>query len=483
MTYEAVIGLEIHAQLSTRSKIFSGSSTDFGAEPNVQASAVDLGLPGVLPVLNEQAVRMAVIFGLAVDGEIAERCIFARKNYFYPDLPKGYQISQYEAPIVIGGHVMITLPDGESMRINLTRAHLEEDAGKSVHDAFQGLTGVDLNRAGMPLIEIVSEPDMRSAAQAVAYMRKVHSIVRYLGICDGNMQEGSLRCDANVSLRPLAQDELGTRTEVKNLNSFRFLERAIEYEIERQSDVLDGGGTVVQETRLFDPERNETRPMRSKEEANDYRYFPDPDLLPVVLEAAYVQHLRAQLPELPDSKRERFATAYGLSPEQAANLTASREMADYFEACTKASGGLARQSANWIMGELSAAMNRHQMDITQVPVAATELGALLTRVDDGTISGTMAKQVFEAMWQAEGGGADAIIEARGMRQISDSGAIETLVDEVISANPDQLEQYRQGKQKVFGFFVGQVIKLSKGKANPKQVSALLKKRLQESSAG
>ncbi len=478
MSWEPVIGLEIHAQLATRSKIFSGASTAFGAEPNVQASAVDLGLPGVLPVLNGEAVRMAVMFGLAIDAAIAPRCVFARKNYFYPDLPKGYQISQYELPIVSGGHVTLDLEDGSQMRVGITRAHLEEDAGKSIHDAYQGLTGIDLNRAGTPLIEIVSEPDLRSARQAVAYMRRIHALVRYLGICDGNMQEGSLRCDANVSVRRAGEPRLGTRCEIKNLNSFRFVERAIEYEIERQVAVIEAGGTVVQETRLYDPERHETRPMRGKEEANDYRYFPDPDLLPVLVDETFVAGVRERLPELPEAKRTRFQSQYGLPEETARLLTASRELADYFETATAASGGHlhGRACANWITGELAAALNRADLDVSRSPVGPEALAAIVRRVDDGTLSSTMAKQVFEAAWNGEGD-PDAIIEMRGLKQVTDTGALEALVEQVISAHPEQVAQYRGGKTKVLGFLVGQVMKGSSGKADPKRVNALMRGRL------
>jgi aspartyl-tRNA(Asn)/glutamyl-tRNA(Gln) amidotransferase subunit B len=476
MTWESVIGLEIHAQLATRSKIFSGAATAYGAAPNVQACAVDLGLPGVLPVLNAQVVRMAVMFGLAVNARIARRCIFARKNYFYPDLPKGYQISQLDHPIVVGGHVLIENADDEApLRVGLTRAHLEEDAGKSVHGAFQGLTGIDLNRAGTPLIEIVSEPDMRSAKQAVAYMRKVHSIVRYLGICDGNMQEGSFRCDANISVRRSGEEALGTRTELKNLNSFRFVERAIDFEIERQIDVLEGGGAIHQETRLYDPDRHETRPMRSKEEANDYRYFPDPDLLPVEIDDAFIESIRASLPELADAKRDRFVRQYALSTEQAHFLTESRELADYFEATLDA-GATPRAAANWIMGELSAAMNRSETQLPQIPVSPAALASIVASVEDGTLSMAMGKQVFEAVWAGEGE-PETIIAARGLRQVTDAGAIEAMVAKVIATNPEQVEQFRAGKQKVLGFLVGQVMKASAGKANPKQVNALLRDKL------
>ncbi|MFT5176521.1 MAG: aspartyl-tRNA(Asn)/glutamyl-tRNA(Gln) amidotransferase subunit B [Gammaproteobacteria bacterium] len=476
MSWESVIGLEIHAQLATKSKIFSGAATAYGASPNSQACAVDLGLPGVLPVLNAQAVQMAVMFGLAVEAQIARRCVFARKNYFYPDLPKGYQISQLDLPIVIGGHVMIDADEDDSpLRIELTRAHLEEDAGKSVHGAFQGLTGVDLNRAGTPLLEIVSEPDMRTAKQAVAYMRKVHSIVRYLGVCDGNMQEGSFRCDANVSIRRSGDTKLGTRTELKNLNSFRYIERAIDFEIERQIDILESGATIHQETRLYDPDRHETRSMRSKEEANDYRYFPDPDLLPVEIDNTFIDSVRANLPELADVKRKRFERDYGLSAQQARFLTDSRELADYFEA-TLSAGGPSKTVANWIMGELSAAMNRNQIGFSQIPVSPAALANIVAHVEDGTLSTAMAKQVFEAVWDRQGEPED-IISARGLRQVTDSHAIETLVETVIAANPTQIEQFHAGKEKVLGYLVGQVMKASAGKANAKQVNALMRDKL------
>jgi len=477
MDWEVVIGLEIHAQLATRSKIFSGAATAYGAAPNSQACAVDLGLPGVLPVLNGEVVRMAVKFGLAVDAGISRHSVFARKNYFYPDLPKGYQISQFELPIVEGGHLDIPLDDGSTKRIGITRAHLEEDAGKSLHEDYHGMTGIDLNRAGTPLLEIVSEPDLRAAAEAVAYMKTMHALVRHLGICDGNMQEGSFRCDANVSLRPRGASELGTRTEIKNLNSFRFVERAINYEVERQARLLESGGTVVQETRLYDPDKHETRPMRSKEEANDYRYFPDPDLLPVVLDDAYIDAVRTTLPELPEALRQRFVTSYGLKEEDAATLTGSRELADYYEAVVAACNE-PKLAANWVMVELGGALNRAGIDVTDTPVTAAQLGGLLLRIVDQTISGKIAKQVFEAMWNGEGD-ADTIIEARGLEQVSDSGALESLVDELIAANPQQVEQYRAGKGKLLGFFVGQAMKATKGQANPKQLNELLRARLGE----
>ncbi|HEY5740426.1 MAG TPA: Asp-tRNA(Asn)/Glu-tRNA(Gln) amidotransferase subunit GatB [Gammaproteobacteria bacterium] len=474
--WETVIGLEIHAQLATRSKIFSGASTAFGAAPNTQACAVDLGLPGVLPVLNREAVAMAIRFGVAIDAQIDRHSVFARKNYFYPDLPKGYQISQYELPIVGKGHVFISLEDGARKEIGITRAHLEEDAGKSIHDQFAEQTGIDLNRAGTPLLEIVSEPDMRSAKEAVAYARKIHSLVRYLEICDGNMQEGSFRCDANVSLRRRGDSELGTRTELKNINSFRFLERAINFEIERQADLLEDGGKVVQETRLYDAERDETRSMRSKEEANDYRYFPDPDLLPVAIRDADIARIRGALPELPEQKRQRYIDEFGLSEYDAEVLTATRETAAYFEAALAASPAQCKQLANWVLGDLAAALNRNGIEIAQSPIAPPMLAQLVARIADDTISGKIAKEVFEAMWTGEGG-ADEIIAARGLQQITDSGAIETVIDAVIAANPEQVEQFRAGKDKVLGFFVGQVMKQTQGKANPGQVNQILRERL------
>lgn len=476
MEWEVVIGLEIHTQLATRSKIFSGASTAYGAEPNTQASAVDLGLPGVLPVLNAEVVNMAVKFGLATGCTIAPQSVFARKNYFYPDLPKGYQISQYELPIVHGGELVIELEDGTAKRIGVTRAHLEEDAGKSLHEGLEGVTGIDLNRAGTPLLEIVSEPDMRSAKEAVAYMKKIHSLVRYLEICDGNMQEGSFRCDANVSVRPMGQQALGTRTELKNLNSFRFVEKAINIEIERQIDVIESGGKVVQETRLYDSVKDETRSMRTKEEANDYRYFPDPDLLPVVIDEVIIQRARDQLPELPDARKQRFIEQYGLSAYDASVLTAGREMADYFEAVVKAAGGEAKLTANWVMGELSGALNREGGEIGESPVTPDMLGGMLRRITDNTISGKIAKDVFEAMWNGEGD-ADSVIETRGLKQVTDTGAIEPIIDEIVAANPKQREQYLAGKEKLLGFFVGQVMKATQGKANPAQVNELMKKKL------
>jgi aspartyl-tRNA(Asn)/glutamyl-tRNA(Gln) amidotransferase subunit B len=476
MSWETVIGLEIHAQLATRSKIFSGSSTAYGAEPNTQANLVDLGYPGVLPVLNTEAVRLAVKFGLAVGATISPRSVFARKNYFYPDLPKGYQISQYELPIVVGGSLRIRLADGREKVVGITRAHLEEDAGKSLHENLQDASGIDLNRAGTPLLEIVSEPDMRSPAEAATYMRAIHQLVRYLAICDGNMQEGSFRCDANVSVRPAGQEKLGTRAELKNLNSFRFIEKAIEFEVERQIDILESGGEVVQETRLYDADRDETRSMRSKEEANDYRYFPDPDLLPVMIDEAYIAEVREELPELPDAKRRRFIEDFGLREDDVDILVASRALADYFEAVAGTVKGDAKLAANWVVGELSGALNRDALDIEQSRVPPHALGELLLRIKDGTVSGKLAKDVFEAMWAGEGS-ADEIIDAKGLKQITDSGAIEKIVDEVLAANEAQVQQYRDGNQKVLGFFVGQVMKASQGKANPQQVNEILREKL------
>jgi aspartyl-tRNA(Asn)/glutamyl-tRNA(Gln) amidotransferase subunit B len=474
--WETVIGLEIHAQLATKTKIFSGSPTAYGAEPNTQADLVDLGYPGVLPVLNTEAVRMAVQFGLAVDAHIAAKSVFARKNYFYPDLPKGYQISQYELPIVGKGQLDVMQEDGSIKRVGITRAHLEEDAGKSMHEGQAGVSAIDLNRAGTPLIEIVSEPDMRSAKEAVAYMKKVHTLVCYLGICDGNMQEGSFRCDANVSIRRKGAEKFGTRAELKNLNSFRFVEKAINHEVERQIEILEGGGKVVQETRLYDSDKDETRSMRSKEEANDYRYFPDPDLLPVVIDQAYIQAQRARLPELPDQKAARFVAQYGLSAYDAQVLTASRDMAAFYESVAAAVPADAKLAANWVMGDFSAALNKDGLDIGASRLGAAQLGGLLNRIVDNTISGKLAKEVFEVMW-ADGSDADVVIEARGLKQITDSGAIEKLIDEIMAANPKQLADYRSGKDKLFGFFVGQAMKVSGGKANPALLNELLKTKL------
>ncbi len=476
MQWEAVIGLEIHAQLATKSKIFSGASTAYGAEPNTQACAVDLGFPGVLPVLNEEAVRMAAKFGLAIKAEIAPRSVFARKNYFYPDLPKGYQTSQFDLPTVGKGTLEITLQDGTLKRIGVTRAHLEEDAGKSLHEDFHGMTGIDLNRAGTPLLEIVSEPELSSAYEAVAYMKKLHILVRYLEICDGNMQEGSFRCDANVSVRPVGQKELGTRAEVKNLNSFRFIERAINHEIERQIEIIEGGGTIVQETRLYDSDKDETRSMRSKEEANDYRYFPCPDLLPVVIEQCYLDEIAKTLPELPDVKKKRFIETIGLKADAAEVLVSSRELADYFETVVKASAAPAKICANWVIVELVGALNKSAQEITASPVTAEQLGGLVKRIADNTISGKIAKQVFAAMWAGEGD-ADTIIEAKDLKQNTDSGAIEAVIDEIIAKHPQQAEELRSGKDKMMGFFVGQVMKATQGKANPAQVNQLLKKKI------
>jgi len=474
--WETVIGLEVHSQLATRSKIFSGASTAYGAEPNTQACLVDLGYPGVLPVLNKEVVHMATMFGLAVDATVAPRSVFARKNYFYPDLPKGYQISQFELPIVEHGELYITDAEGKEKRIRITRAHLEEDAGKSIHEGLDKNSGIDLNRAGTPLLEIVSEPDLSSAKEAVAYMRKIHTIVRYLGISDGNMQEGSFRCDANVSVRRVGQKALGTRTEIKNLNSFRFVEKAINFEIERQIEHLEDGGEVVQETRLYDSDKDETRPMRSKEEANDYRYFPDPDLLPVEISAEYIESVRQQLPELPAAKQRRFVDDYGLKSDDADLLTSSRALADFFETATAATDAKTQLVANWVIGDLSGALNRDGLEIADSKVPATELAGLLTRIHDNTISGKIAKQVFEAMWDGEGT-ADAVIEAKGLQQITDSSAIEAVVEQVIAANPGQVAEYKAGKDKLIGFFVGQVMQATKGQANPGQVNQILKDKL------
>jgi len=476
-SWEVVIGLEIHAQLATDSKIFSGASTAYGAEPNTQACLVDLGYPGVLPVLNEEVVRMATKFGLAVNAKIAKRSVFERKNYFYPDLPKGYQISQFELPIVEHGELFITDADGNEKRIGITRAHLEEDAGKSIHEGLDKSSGIDLNRTGTPLLEIVSEPDLSSAKEAIAYMRKIHTIVRYLGISDGNMQEGSFRCDANVSVRPRGQVELGTRSELKNLNSFRFVEKAINFEVERQIELIEDGSKVVQETRLYDSDKDETRSMRSKEEANDYRYFPDPDLLPVEIDAAYIEKVRETLPELPDAKQYRFVAEYDLKSDDARILTSSLAVADYFEAVAAATEANAQIAANWVIGDLSGALNRDGLDIAASNIAARDLAGLLDRIADNTISGKIAKEVFDAMWAGEGS-ADEIIEAHGLKQITDSSAIESVVDQVIAANPGQVADFKAGKDKLIGFFVGQVMKETGGKANPGQVNQILKDKLQ-----
>lgn len=481
MTWDVVIGLEIHAQLSTNSKIFSGASTAYGAEANTQACSVDLGLPGVLPVLNKEAVHKAVQFGLAVDAEIGKRSVFARKNYFYPDLPKGYQISQMDLPIVGKGSLEIELENGETKTVGITRAHLEEDAGKSLHDAIPNSTGIDLNRAGTPLLEIVSEPDMRSAKEAVAYMRKIHSLVQYIGICDGNMQEGSFRCDVNISLRRSPSDPFGTRAEIKNLNSFKFVEQAIAYEIERQADILESGGDVVQETRLYNPDLDETRSMRSKEDANDYRYFPDPDLLPVELDDAFIEQIKASLPELPHVKKARYQADLGLSAYDSDVLTASKPTADYYESVLAASDKIdAKLAANWVIGELSAALNKSEQGFDESPVIPELLAGILLRISDNTISGKIAKQVFEAVWNGEGD-ADTVIDAKGLKQITDTGAIEAIIDEVMANNAAQVEGYRAAEPdkrgKMIGFFVGQVMKASQGKANPGQVNQLLKQKL------
>jgi aspartyl-tRNA(Asn)/glutamyl-tRNA(Gln) amidotransferase subunit B len=476
MEWETVIGLEVHAQLLTKSKLFSAASAQYGADPNTQACAVDVAFPGVLPVMNKEAARMAVKLGLAIEATINQRSVFARKNYFYPDLPKGYQISQYELPIVAKGKLKVDV-DGVEKTIGVTRAHLEEDAGKSLHEDFHGMSGIDLNRAGTPLLEIVSEPDMRSSKEAVAYLKKLHTLVRYLEICDGNMQEGSFRCDANVSVRPKGQKEFGTRAELKNINSFRFVERAIEFEVARQIEVLESGGKVVQETRLYDSIKDETRSMRSKEEANDYRYFPDPDLLPLVLEENFVEEVGRSLPELPDAKKDRFMRDYALSLYDAGVLTSTHEMAAYYEAAVKASQADPKLVANWVTVELSAFLNRDNRSISDAPVTAQVLAGLMRRIADNTISGKIAKEVFEAMWSGEGD-ADSVIEKKGLKQITDTGAIEKVIGEILAKNPKQVEQYRSGQEKLFGFFVGQVMKATLGKANPAQVNALLKRKLQ-----
>ncbi len=477
MEWETVIGLEVHVQLNTNSKIFSGAATAYGAEPNTQACAIDLGLPGVLPVLNEQAVQMAVKFGLAVNATVAEVSAFDRKNYFYPDLPKGYQISQFTHPIVSRGVLNVELEDGSTKKINITRAHLEEDAGKSLHDAFKGMTGIDLNRAGIPLLEIVSEPEMRSAAEAVAYLKTLHALVKYLDICDGNMQEGSFRCDANVSIRPVGQKEFGTRAEIKNVNSFKFVEKAINFEVERQKEILESGGKVVQETRLYDAQSNTTRSMRTKEEANDYRYFPDPDLEPLVLSKEYINDVRSKLPELPEAKRMRFVHDYALSEYEAKILTATKAMANFYEQSVEVAGKTnAKLVANWLLGEVSAELNRDAAEIESAPISAKQLGQLVLRIADKTLSGKLAKTVFESMWQSKQD-ADAIIEQQGLKQVTDSSAIEKIVDTVLSNNEKQVEEYKAGKQQVFGFFVGQVMKASQGKANPDQVNKILQDKL------
>lgn len=477
MQWESIIGLEVHVQLSTKSKLFSGSATKYGAEPNTQASIIDLGFPGTLPTMNAEAVRLAVKFGLSVNAEIGLRSVFARKNYFYPDLPKGYQISQFELPIVGRGSLNITLEDGSEKRIDITRAHLEEDAGKSLHEDFNNMSGIDLNRAGTPLLEIVSEPVMTSAKEAVAYLKALHGLVRYLGISDGNMQEGSFRCDANVSVRRTGDTKLGTRTETKNVNSFRFVERAINYEIQRQISVLESGGTIVQETRLYDADKNETRPMRSKEEAQDYRYFPDPDLLPLVIDNQFIDTVRQTLPELPWEKQKRFMSAFGLSNYDANILSSQRELANYFETAVKdIPADSAKLLANWIIGDLLGAINKADLEITQCPIPPAQLAKIISRIADNTISGKIAKSVFEAVWNQEGD-VDQVIEQKGLKQITDTGAIEQAVDDIIAAHPEQTTQYRAGKEQLFGFFVGQVMKATKGKANPQQLNDLLKKKL------
>ena len=474
MTWETVIGLEIHSQLKTKSKIFSGASTEFGAKANTQACAVDLGFPGVLPVLNKEAVRMALRFGLAVNATINKHSIFARKNYFYPDLPKGYQISQFEIPIVGSGAIDIPLDNGEKKMVGITRAHLEEDAGKSIHDLYDDYTAIDLNRAGTPLLEIVSDPDMSNAREAVAYAKKIHSLVQYIDICDGNMQEGSFRCDANVSVRRVGE-ELGTRAEIKNINSFKFLEKAINLEVERQIDILEDGGSVAQETRLYDSIKNETRSMRSKEEANDYRYFPDPDLLPVVIDDELLKEIRNGLPELPTEKKARFIDKLGLSEYDAENITSQKAMADYYEIIIN-KGADVKLSANWVMGELSASLNKNQIDIQDSPIAASELYNLISRITDNTISGKIAKDVFRLMWD-EKRSVDEIIKEQGLEQMTDVSALESVIDEIIAKNLDQVEQFKNGNSKLLGFFVGQVMKATQGKANPKQVNQILDDRL------
>ncbi len=481
MEWEVVIGLEIHAQLATKSKIFSGSSTAYGAEANTQANAVDLGLPGVLPVFNEEALRMAVKFGLAIDAEIGLKSIFDRKNYFYPDSPKGYQTTQLHHPIVGMGHIDIELEGGVSKRINVTRAHLEEDAGKSVHEGFAGMSGIDLNRAGTPLVEIVSEPEMRTAKEAAAYFKKMHSIVTYLGICDGDLSQGSMRCDCNVSLRPKGQEEFGTRTEIKNVNSFRNVERAINTEIQRQMDVLEDGGVIRQETRLYDADKDETRAMRSKEVENDYRYFPCPDLLPVIIDQEYVEAVRATLPELPDAKKARFQSEHGLSLMDAAVLSSDRIMADYFEAAAKISGDY-KIAANWVMGDVSAALNKNEIAISDIPVSAEQLGALLSRIKDNTLSNGGAKEVFNALWEGKGTDVDALIDSLGLKQVSDTGAIEEIVAQVLADNPKLVEGYlntpEDKRAKAVGPFIGLVRKAAKG-VNPQVVMDVLKQKLEE----
>ena len=475
MAWEIVIGLETHTQLTTQSKMFSGASTAFGAAPNTQACVVDIALPGVLPVANRGAVERAIRFGLAVGGSIAPRSIFARKNYFYPDLPKAYQISQYELPIVTGGSLTIATPSGEKV-VNLTRAHLEEDAGKSLHEDFHGLSGIDLNRAGTPLLEIVTEPELRGSQEAVAYAKTLHALVRWLGICDGNMQEGSFRCDANVSVRRTGDTQFGTRCEIKNLNSFRFMERAIEYEAQRQIDIIEDGGKIIQETRLYDPDKDETRSMRSKEDAHDYRYFPDPDLLPIEVTPAWIAEVRSQMPELPQGMAARFAADYAISHSDAFLLTASPDVANYFESLVKNVGGEAKLCANWVIGDVASALNEATIEISQSKVSSERLAGLIRRIHDGTISGKIAKEVFAAMW-AQGQDADDVIDAKGLKQISDAGALEKIIDEILAKNAGQVAEYRSGKEKVFGFLVGQAMKATQGKANPKQLHDLMKKKL------
>ncbi len=476
--WEVVIGLEIHCQLNTQSKIFSGSPTAFGAEPNTQASLIDLALPGTLPVLNREVVNKAVRFGLGIDAEICRASVFARKNYFYPDLPKGYQISQMDDPIVGKGHLDIVLEDGTVKRVGVTRAHLEEDAGKSLHEDFAGMTGIDLNRAGTPLLEIVSEPDMRSATEAVAYAKTIHLLVRWLGISDGNMAEGSFRCDCNISIRKPDAPDFGTRCELKNINSFRFIERAIEAEVERQIDLIEGGGRVIQQTRLYDPNKNETRAMRSKEEANDYRYFPDPDLLPVVITEAQIEQIRSELPELPEARRSRFVEQYQLSEYDARIMNGARELADFYEDAVKTAGiSQAKIVANWVMGDLLGALNKAEKELADSPVTPTQLGGLVARIADNTISGKIAKVVFTEMMQGNGESADDIISAKGLKQETDTGAIEAIIKEVLATNEKMVEEYRAGKEKAFNGLVGQIMKASKGKANPSQVNELLKNLL------
>ena len=474
--WEAVIGLEIHVQLSTKSKLFSGASTSFGALPNTQACNIDLAMPGVLPVLNEEVLNMAIKLGSALNANINSPTSFARKNYFYPDSPKGYQISQMDNPIVENGYLDIETEKG-SKRIGVTRAHLEEDAGKSLHDDFEGQSGIDLNRAGTPLLEIVSEPEISSAEEAVAYLKSIHSIIRYLNISDGNMAEGSMRCDANVSVRRKGDPELGTRTETKNVNSFRFVEKAIQYEIERQVHEIESGNTITQETRLYDSQKNTTRPMRSKEFANDYRYFPEPDLLPIILENEFIQNVLEGMPEMPNEKKERFVSQFSLSKYDADLLAADKDIANYFEEVVKISNS-PKLSTNWIMGELSAELNNENLNISDSKVSSEKLGQLILRIEDGTISGKIAKDIFEKMWSS-GKEVDEIIQGEGLEQVTDDKEIESMIDEVIANNPEQLEQYRSGKDRLFGFFVGQVMKASQGKANPKQVNDILKSKLEK----